>query len=307
MRDPLGYLWTYGFHWDEPQETEEPLLLDALAFGNLLHATLEQAVTQLEATRAGGLGAAGEAEISEALDKALDAVAADWERRCPVPPPIIWRRKLQDIRNLAICALTYCEAPLCGQRSWAEITFGSESRDHAPGVDVQAGLPWHPSTAVVIPGTTVVIGGSIDRLDLSGNGAHARVTDYKSGKPPSHGKSPVLKGGTELQRCLYAFAVSALVPGVEQVEARLLYPKAGDSGLHALSDPRQVLDQLAGFIGHAQRHALQGDLLPGVGAQDAFNDLAFALPGGALEAHFDRKGELVAKRLSALAPLWEMA
>ena len=88
------------------------------------------------------------------------------------------------------------------------------------------------------------------------------MTDYKSGKPPSHGKSPVLKGGTELQRCLYAFAVSALVPGVEQVEARLLYPKAGDSGLHALSDPRQVLDQLAGFIGHAQRHASRATYFP---------------------------------------------
>ena len=129
LRDPLGYLWTYGFHWDEPQETEEPLLLDALAFGNLLHATLEQAVTQLEATRAGGLGAAGEAEISEALDKALDAVAADWERRCPVPPPIIWRRKLQDIRNLAICPLPIarlrCAASEAGPKSRSAANRGT--------------------------------------------------------------------------------------------------------------------------------------------------------------------------------------
>ena len=29
LRDPLGYLWTYGFRWEEPRETEEPLLLDA--------------------------------------------------------------------------------------------------------------------------------------------------------------------------------------------------------------------------------------------------------------------------------------
>ena len=35
LRDPLGYLWRYGFGWTEPSETEDPLLLDALAFGNL--------------------------------------------------------------------------------------------------------------------------------------------------------------------------------------------------------------------------------------------------------------------------------
>ena len=34
----------------EPSETENPLLLDALAFGNLVHATLQAAVTRLEAS-----------------------------------------------------------------------------------------------------------------------------------------------------------------------------------------------------------------------------------------------------------------
>src|SRR5271170_1669444 len=29
LRDPLGYLWQYGFYWEEPGETEDPLLLDA--------------------------------------------------------------------------------------------------------------------------------------------------------------------------------------------------------------------------------------------------------------------------------------
>ena len=36
LRDPLGYLWRYGFGWNEPRETEDQLLLDALPFGNLL-------------------------------------------------------------------------------------------------------------------------------------------------------------------------------------------------------------------------------------------------------------------------------
>jgi hypothetical protein len=306
LRDPLGYLWTYGFRWEEPLETEEPLLLDALAFGNLLHGTLERTVSQLEATRQGGLGVANDDVISGVVDLALDAVAADWERRCPTPPPVIWRRKLEDIRVLAFAALTYREDPLPNQRSWAEVRFGSDPKHESPIDHVQAGLPWHPYTTVVIPGTTVAIGGSIDRLDVAGDGSGARVTDYKSGKPPSQSRALVVKGGAELQRCLYAFAVSALVPGLKDVEARLLYPKGGRDGLHVLSNRQEVLEELARFIGAAQRHALAGEMLPGAGAQDAFNDLDFALPGGAKEAYFELKGQLVARCLNSLAPLWEM-
>ena len=304
LRDPLGYLWTYGFRWEEPQESEEPLVLDPLAFGNLLHAVLEATVNRLEANIAGGFGMADAAAIAAALDSALADVAAQYERCHPVPPPVLWRRKLEDIRALAFAALTFREDALADQRSFAEIPFGGDPRAEALSSDARARLPWDPMQPVVIPGTEVAIGGSIDRLDLSGVGARARVTDYKSGKPPGKNKNPVLKGGAELQRCLYAYAVRALAAGVNDVEARLLYPKGGDAGLYALSDPGQVLEQLAAFVGAARRQILAGNLLPGAGAQDAFNDFAFALPGGAKESYFELKGPLVAERLVDLAPLW---
>jgi len=304
LRDPLGYLWTYGFRWEEPQESEEPLQLEPLAFGNLLHSVLEQTVNRLESGLSGGFGTAGAAAIAEALNSALADVAAQNERRCPVPPPVLWRRKLQDIRALAFAALTFREEALPDQRSFAEIPFGGDPRAEALSADARARLPWDPMQPVVIPGTGVAIGGSIDRLDLSGVGGRARVTDYKSGKPPGMNKNPVLKGGAELQRCLYAYAVRALSAGVNDVEARLLYPKGGDGGLYALSDPGQALEQLAAFVDAARRQILAGNLLPGAGAQDAFNDLAFALPGGAKESYFELKGPLVAERVADLAPLW---
>ena len=75
LRDPLGYLWRYGFGWNEPSETEDPLLLDALAFGNLLHATLQAAVTRLETSQPGGFASAAPQEIRAALDSALNTVA----------------------------------------------------------------------------------------------------------------------------------------------------------------------------------------------------------------------------------------
>jgi PD-(D/E)XK nuclease superfamily len=306
LRDPLGYLWQYGFGWTEPSETEDPLLLDALAFGKLLHDVLRAAVTRLETLQPGGFASAAPQEIRDALDSTLDTVAAEWEQSRPIPPPVIWRRKLQDIRDLAIIALTFAEAPLPGQRSWTEIPFGGDYhvRDLTP--EQRAKLPWDPLAPVVIPGTDLRIGGSIDRLDLAATGDVARVTDYKSGKPPRNGREPMLKGGAELQRCLYAFAVRFLLPEVNSVSSRLLYPKAAEDGLYSLADPDAVLSQLAEFAATAARLVAAGNLLPGPGAADAYNDFAFALPGGAKESYFELKFPLIAARLADLAPLWEM-
>ena len=305
LRDPLGYLWTYGFRWQEPDETEEPLQLDALAIGGILHATLEAAVSGLELAKPGGFGTADDVSIADAVGRALDTVPREWERMRPVPPPVIWERKLHDIRALAVAALGYREQSLAGQRSWAEIPFGNDTSVEDLTDERRALLPWDPTTAVVIPETTVAIGGSIDRLDLDGAGTIARVTDYKSGKPPGK-KQPVLKGGAELQRCLYAYAVRSLVPGVKDVQTRLLFPRAEEDGLYALADPAAVLASLAGFVTAAQRYAKAGNVLPGAGAQDDHNDLAFALPGGAKESYFELKSSLIAKRLADLSPLWEM-
>jgi len=91
------------------------------------------------------------------------------------------------------------------------------------GDDLRKNLPWDPCAQVVIPGTGIRIGGSIDRLDLAGDNSLARVTDYKSGKVPRG--TPQLRGGAELQRCLYAFAVRSLVAVTPAVDARLLYPR----------------------------------------------------------------------------------
>jgi hypothetical protein len=218
---------------------------------------------------------------------------------------VIWERKLQDIRTLAVAALGYREQSLVGQRSWAEIPFGGDRSVEHLTDERRALLPWDPTTPVVIPGTTVAIGGSIDRLDLNSDGAIARVTDYKSGKSP--GKKPlVLKGGAELQRCLYAYAVRSLVPGAKDVQTRLLFPRAEKDSLYALADPAAVLASLAGFVNAAQRYAAAGNVLPGAGAEDGFNDLAFALPGGAKESYFELKSGLISDRLADLSPLWEM-
>ena len=146
------------------------------------------------------------------------------------------------------------------------------------------------------------LGGSIDRLDLSGDRSRARVTDYKSGK--LRGRPPQIKGGAELQRCLYAFAVKRLIATQPQVEARLLYPRKGDSAL-LLDDPEGTLERLTRYLAAASASFVEGKALSGPAADENWYDLAFALPGAAKESYLATKLPLAAKALAEIAPLWE--
>src|SRR5262249_29905267 len=44
LRDPIRFVWKYALGWRQPDEAEEPIALDALAFGNLVHEALREAV-----------------------------------------------------------------------------------------------------------------------------------------------------------------------------------------------------------------------------------------------------------------------
>lgn len=303
LRDPLGYLWHYGFGWSSPDEVDEPLTLNPLQFGNLLHEILEAAILILE-EKPGGFAAAAQDELAlkTVIATAAATVAARWEATAPVPPPVIWRRKCEDVCGLALTALSANEAPLAGQKSFAEIPFGGDARAVKMGDNVLATLPWDPRTPVIIPGTSIAIGGSIDRLDIAGDNSAARVTDYKSGKFPS--PVPQLKRGAELQRCLYAYAVRSLIAGSPEVEARLLYPRKSGAPLN-LASPDETLAKLTTFLTAAYSAFAAGKALPGPGAADESNDFAFALPGGAKESYLELIQPLVAAELADVAPLWD--
>jgi hypothetical protein len=53
LRDPIRFVWRYALGWKQPDEADEPLTIDALAFGTLVHSVLRKAVETLECT--GGL------------------------------------------------------------------------------------------------------------------------------------------------------------------------------------------------------------------------------------------------------------
>jgi len=293
LRSPLGFLWRYAFGWKTPQSSAEPLVLDALAAGDLIHLVLDRALRNLEST--GGLASADAAAIDAAVAEAADAVAAEWESERPVPPNVIWGRTLGDARLLSSKALTYGDDHLPGSRSYGEVPFGgSEPKS-------QAELPWDASLPVTIPDTGFQIAGYIDRLDIAGDGSRALVRDYKTGRPP---KSDIrLNGGRELQRCLYAFAVKALLGDHVAISASLLYPREPLD--LQLDDPAAVLAEITGYLKAARIALSSGAALPGPDTGGDYDDLAFALPANASATYCKRKQTAATERLGDVAQVWE--
>ncbi|MDW9414214.1 PD-(D/E)XK nuclease family protein [Sinorhizobium meliloti] len=293
LRNPLGFVWHYGLRWRAPENAADPLVLDALSMGSLVHSTLDKALQLLEAN--GGLGAADAGRIAASVDEAVADVARCWEGERPVPPRLIWRRTLDDVRILSTRALAHGEERLPDQRSYGEVPFGGSEPKSAGAVPLDA------SMTVEIPTTGFRVAGYIDRLDISGDGRRALVRDYKTGRVPKG--EITLDGGKELQRCLYAFAVKALMGEGVSISASLFYPRE-EIDLR-LEDPNATLLALCGFLRAARVNLVAGNAMIGPDTGGDFDDLAFALPANAGATYVKRKFAAAAERLGEAAAVWE--
>jgi hypothetical protein len=292
LRNPLGFTWKYALHWREPDRAEEAMDLDAMQFGGLVHEILDDALLGIE--EAGGLGTAGKATIAKAVAAARQKIAARWEAEQPVPPALLWALRLDEAEEMAVTALAWPLDPYPGQVSQGELPFGVP--DATPG-----NLVWDSSRPVKIPGTALRIQGRIDRLDLAANRRLARVIDYKTGQPRDPG---ILNGGSELQRCLYAYAVKSLLGAGVRVEAALLFPRGENADYYKLEDTEAALNILAEALLHAHKSLQSGNALPGPDTAGTYDDLAFALPAsqGALT---DRKRAVAKEMLGEAAAIWD--
>ena len=293
LRNPLGFVWRYGLRWRAPDSGEEPLVLDALAMGDLVHRTLDRALQVLEADV--GLAGASEKRIAAAVDAAATEIAAAWEAEQAVPPAIIWRRTLDEVRELGCLALAFRDEGLADARAHGEVPFGgSEPKTDGP-------IPWDAEAPVEIPDTGFRITGYIDRLDISADDSHALVRDYKTGHAPKN--DIVLDGGRELQRCLYAFAVRALLGTRVSIEASLLYPRE-DRDLR-LGDPDAALGALTEYLRAARASLASGGAVMGKDTGGDYDDLAFALPANAAAVYRVRKEAAANQRLGDATRVWE--
>lgn len=290
LRDPLGFVWRYGLGWRPAETYVEALALDRAAFGELVHELLAGAVARLEAGP--GLNRATPKEKKAAVWDAAAAAVTQWPAARSVPPDLLWRRTVDEAAQLALAGLVLDEGLQPGTRSWSEVGFGDEAN----------GQPWEAAGPAMLGGLTV--GGRIDRLDLRGDGAAARVTDYKSGAPPRNIAAVVLGGGAELQRVTYAAAVRQRTPEVRQVVSRLVYLRGGPAA-HGLSGDRleAAIAEAERFIAAAVGLLAAGSAPPGPDAQERFNPMRLALPAD-LDTYLFHKSRALAAATGELVSFW---
>ncbi len=295
LRNPLGFVWRYGLGLRCSDSGEDPLTLDTLAMGDLVHDMLERALRALEGN--GGFANSSENEIRRAISEAATEVAEKWEAERPVPPRSVWQQTLKEARALSSVALLREEEKALA-RAYAEVPFGGAlTKSDAP-------LPWNQELLVEIPQTEFRISGYIDRLDLSEDTNRALVRDYKTGKAPKvTDKRPfILDGGKELQRCLYAYAVKAMLGEDTEIQASLHYLR-GNVDL-PLEDPENTLRELAVYLESAKENLVRGGCTIGEGSGEPYDDFAFALPANAANIYCTRKKEAARECVGEAAIVW---
>jgi len=298
LRDPLAFVWRYALGWRSVVEDEQPLSLDARAYGELVHQMLKRAVDALEPNP--GYARAARHEIGTALDVASVAIGAQWPLTRSVPPLLLWQHTLAAARDLALKALTLDEAFQTETRSWTELAFGREEED---GADSDPDVLWPPTAQVVIPGTDVRIRGSIDRLDLNSVRNGVRVSDYKTGAEPPKAGEIVLGRGAELQRALYALAARQLVPDNPRVIARLVFLGADQPKPYRLPDVDQAIADLSAHVSAATDLLRRGVSLPGPDAREDWNDFRLALPASPA-SYFQIKQAALSRAFGEFARIW---
>lgn len=292
LRNPLEFAWHYALGWSAPKSSSEPLVLESLELGDLFHRVFDRALRDLEGQ--GGLNAPG-APIEKAARSAAEAVAAEWEVEMPVPPTLVWKRTLETAARAAIIALRHRDEGLGAFRSYGEVPFGgAEPKSEAP-------VPWDAGKPVEIPAAGFRIKGYIDRLDISEDRMRAHVCDYKTGKPLADGVR--VHGGRELQRCLYAFAVKALLGEKVEISASLFYPLKDVE--RPLEHPEVLLEEISAHLGAARCSLAGGAALPGPDTGGEFDELAFALPANASATYCKRKALAAVTRIGDAARIWE--
>ncbi|MDX8454908.1 PD-(D/E)XK nuclease family protein [Mesorhizobium sp. VK9D] len=293
LRDPLGYVWLRVLGMTAPELAVQPLQLDAMTFGELVHELLRLAVERMPS-----LVSATPEEIDSALEAAVKSVARDWPLTRAVPPSLLWLDTIEEARRRARRGLTVDDRFGPGTQSFSEVPFGT------PESQAKNSVPWRENQQVLIGRFGTPLKGRIDRVDVKPDRRGVRMSDYKTGKTPRDLRDVVLGGGAEVQRVLYAVAIKQLIPEVSTIISRLVYLDTMEPPARLEGDVlEQAEEKLLRFIDIAVEGLRAGIAHPGPDAFAGYNQLRIALPA-ALDRYEGRKDEGFNAAQHKLAPLW---
>ncbi|TIQ37184.1 MAG: PD-(D/E)XK nuclease family protein [Mesorhizobium sp.] len=296
LRDPLGFVWLRALGMTAPELAVEPLQLDPVTFGDLVHELLRLAIERIEP--APSLVGATPEEIDNALGAAARDIAERWPLTQAVPPRLLWLDTIDEARRRARRGLTIDERFGPGTRSFSEIPFGN------PQSPAERSDPWDERQEVVIGQSGIRLKGRIDRVDVKPDRRGVRMSDYKTGTAPRSVRDVILDGGAEVQRALYAITIKQLIPEVSTIIARLIYLDTMGSAAGLDGDIlKRAEGTLLRFIDIAVEGLRNGVAYPGPDAFAGYNDLRIALPA-ALDRYQRRKEEGFNAAQQRLAPLW---
>lgn len=296
LRDPLGFVWLRALGMTAPELAVEPLQLDPVAFGDLVHELLRLAIERIEPTP--GLVGATPEEIDNALDAAASDIAERWPLTQAVPPRLLWLDTIEEARRRARRGLTIDERFGPGTRSFSEVPFGN------PQAPAERSDPWREDQEVLIGRSGIRLKGRIDRVDVKPDRRGVRMSDYKTGTTPRNLRDVILGGGAEVQRTLYATTIRQLIPKASTIISRLVYLDTMGPAASLDGDTLERAEEtLLRFIDVAVEGLRSGVAYAGPDAFAGYNDLRIALPA-ALDRYQGRKQEGFNAAQQRLAPLW---
>jgi hypothetical protein len=106
-----------------------------------------------------------------------------------------------------------------------------------------------------------------------------------------------------LQRCLYGFAVKALLGPEVSIRASLLFPR--DQIDLELANPEARLIEMSGYLQAARANLMGGNALIGPDTGGNYDGLAFALPTNAGATYCKRKLPAATEIFGDAARIWE--
>jgi RecB family exonuclease len=298
LRDPLGFVWRYALGWRAIRLEPEPLQLDPVAFGELVHELISGAITSLEPRP--GFARASQHEIETAIAAASATILTSWPLRRSVPPGILWRHTVKEAARRTTKGLASDEPTRADTRSWSEVPFGQDQ-------SIAGELPWDVTIKIPIEDSRLVYGGRIDRLDIRASGNGVQITDYKSTKPPPKTQRIALGQGRELQRVLYAMAVRTLLPEVRIIVARLIY-LTDEPAIFELKgdDLDRAITEVTTYLVSAVEILQSGRIAPRWETDEHYDDMRLALPADR-ESYLRHKNSDFRAANQKLGKLWNSA